>query len=92
MFSITNPDASLFQGGSGRAPQMRQRLLRQHGWALAMRRRMSSDARKSGGARTPLHLRCPIADELREPVLSLASGASAPLSHEITSPSLNLFY
>lgn len=39
MFAIANPDAPLFQWASGRAPQARRRLLRQHGWALSVRRR-----------------------------------------------------
>lgn len=45
MFAIANPDASLFQRASGRARQARQRLLRQHGWALAIRRRNATHAR-----------------------------------------------
>lgn len=92
MFAIANPNASLFQRASGRARQMRQRLLRQHGWALAMRRRMSADCREPGAARAPLRPRTTGHDETREALLIPAHGALAPLSPEPVSPSLALFY
>jgi hypothetical protein len=92
MFAIASPDASLFQRASGRARQMRQRLLRQHGWARAVRRRRSTDARESGAARTSPRLRGTAGDEVREAFLTVAGGAFTPLSPEPSSPSLNLFY
>lgn len=49
MFAIANPDASLFQRASGRARQARQRLLRQHGWALSARRRSAAGLRDPEG-------------------------------------------
>lgn len=92
MFAVANPDASPCQRASGRARQICQLLLRQHGWALAVRRRMSTDARESGAVRATPPLRGTAGDEVHDAFLTVESGAFTPLSPEPSSPSLNHFY
>jgi len=97
MFVIANTDAALFQRGSGRAARARLRLLRQHTWALFIRRRSVARSRDCGSRAVATRARELPGEDLDPGFLDqgCASALAGPVSSSRSEPaslSTSLFY